>query len=206
MPYSFYGGAYPPAFKALTQDRPAKRPPTSKKVILLTLGIVCLLATLVLAVTYEVAKPRMAEQARLAEETALKQILPDADSFTQKTVDGISYFEAMKGRDLTGYCVRVTGEGYGGYIRMMVGIDPSGVIKGVMVLKHHETPGLGSKIGEIRPGEKDAWFLRQFVGKGARSVDVKRNIDAITGATISSRAVTDAINKTVGEFLSKVKR
>lgn len=170
------------------------------------LGVICLVATLVLAVTYEVTKPQIDAQARSAEDAALKEIIPDATSFNKNTVDGMEYFEAMKGNNRIGYCIKAVGEGYGGYIHMMVGIDSNGVIKGVRVLDHQETPGLGAKINEVRQGAAEPWFLQQFVGKNAKTVEVKKNIDSITGATISSRAVTSAINKTVTEFLAKVKR
>src|SRR3989338_4340553 len=170
----------------------------------LILAVICLSATLVLAVTYQVTKPKIDEELHAEEEAALKIILPEADSFTARSVDGIEYFDALKGKNLVGYCIRVTGVGYSGFMRIVVGIDTAGVIKGVEVLEHHETPGLGAKIDEIRPGEKDAWFLRQFVGKSARTIAIKRDIDAITGATISSKAVVDAVNKAVNDFFSKV--
>lgn len=172
----------------------------------LVLGMVCLIATLVLAVTYEVTKPKIDEQLRLEEYEALKSILPEADSFTEKTLDGIDYFEAVDEGKVVGYCIRVGGQGYGGYMRLMVGVKLNGVIEGVEVLEHQETPGLGAKIDEIRPGEKDEWFLRQFVGHDARTIALKKNIDSITGATISSRAVTEAVNKGINEFFSKMKR
>jgi Na+-translocating ferredoxin:NAD+ oxidoreductase subunit G len=115
----------------------------------------------------------------------------------------IQYFKAQKDKNTIGYCIKVVGNGYSGYIRMIAGIDLNGVIKGVRVLEHYETPGLGARIDEIKPGEKDAWFLRQFGGKDAKAIAVKQNIDAITGATISSKAVTDAIRETVSKFLSR---
>ena len=172
----------------------------------LILGVICLIATLVLALTYEITRPKIAEQLRQEEQAALKKVIPDADSFEPKTLGGIEYFEAMKGPDLIGYCLKVTGSGYGGYMRIIVGIDPNGVIRGVSVLEHQETPGLGSKITEVRPGETEPWFPKQFTGKSAKTVAVKKNIDAITGATISSKAVTDAVRDAVISFLAKVKR
>ena len=165
----------------------------------LILGIICLAATLVLAFTYEITKPKIEEEMRQEEQTALKTIMPEADSFNAKTIDNIEYFEALKQSALTGYCIKVTGQGYGGYIRIIVGIDPKGVIEGVRILEHQETPGLGAKIS-------DKSFLKQFIGKNAGNIAVRRDIDAITGATISSKAVTDAINKAVNEFLAKVNR
>ena len=172
----------------------------------LILGAICLLATLVLAVTYEITKPKIDEQFRLEEQEALELILPEADSFKEKAIEGVEYFEAYKGDELKGYCVRVTASGYNGYIRMLVGVNLEGLIEGIEVLEHQETPGLGSKIDEVRPGEKDPWFLRQFKGKSARTIKVKKDIDAITGATISSRAVTDTVRDAVSDFLAKVKR
>lgn len=172
----------------------------------LILGTICLAATLVLAVTYEITKPKIEQQMKMEIQAALKTIIPEADSFAEKKLENIDYFEATKDASLVGYCIKAVGTGYSGYMRIMVGIDTAGTIKGVKVLEHQETPGLGSKINEIRRGEKDSWFLRQFIGKQGRTVAVKKNIDAITGATISSRAVTDAIRDAVLEFLLKVKR
>ncbi len=167
------------------------------------LAVICLMATLVLAVTYEVTKPKIDEAMKNEEKEALELILPEADSFNEKSVDGIDYYEALKGKELIGYCVKVVSNGYSGFIRIIVGIDLNGVITGVEVIEHSETPGLGAKIDEIKPGEKSPWFLKQFVGKPATEIEVKKNIDAITGATVSSKAVTEAVNKAVTEFLNK---
>jgi electron transport complex protein RnfG len=170
------------------------------------LGVICLSATLVLALTYQVTKPKIDAELKREEQEALKQILPEADNFLEKTIDEIDYFEAKKGDTLVGYCLKITTTGYNGFIRMIVGIDLKGIIKGVRVLEHAETPGLGGKIDEIKVGEKEPWFLEQFEGKPAKTIEVKKDIQAITGATISSRAVTDAIRETVNEFLTKVKQ
>lgn len=170
------------------------------------LGIISLSATLVLAVTYEITKPKIEAQLKTEEQDALKAIMPQADSFSEKTIEGIEYFEALKGKSIAGYCIRVVGTGYNGYIRMIVGIDTNGTIQGLEVLEQSETPGLGAKINEVRQGENEPWFLRQFKGKDAKTIEVKKDIDAITGATISSRAVTDAVRKTVEEFLTTIKK
>lgn len=172
----------------------------------LILGMICLAATLVLAVTYEVTKPQIDAELKREEDAALKEVLPEAGSFAPKRADDMDYFEAYRDGKLVGYCLKVTGAGYGGYIRMIVGIDPAGVIKGVRVLEHQETPGLGSKITEVKPGQKEPWFLKQFDGKSAKTVEVKKNIDAITGATISSRAVVDSVREAVNHFLMKVRQ
>lgn len=171
----------------------------------LILGVICLAATLVLAATYQLTKPKIDQMLKREEDAALKVIMPDADSFAARSADDIEYFEATKDGAPVGYCIRTTTNGYNGFIRIIVGIDPSGVIKGVRILEHQETPGLGARINEVKPGEKDPWFLRQFAGKHGRTVEVKKNVDAITGATVTSAAVADAIRDAVQNFLTKVK-
>jgi len=172
----------------------------------LVLGVICLAATLVLAFTYEATRSRIAATASGEEEAALKTIIPEADIFKAAAIDGVEYFKALKGPDLIGYCLKIAGSGYGGYMRIVVGIDKNGVIKGLRILENQETPGLGSKITEVRPGESEPYFLKQFKGKLASAVQVHKDIDAITGATISSKAVTDAVNKSVTEFLKKLNK
>lgn len=170
------------------------------------LALICFVATLVLATTYEITKPKIEKQLAQEEEKALKEIMPEADSFAAKSIGGIDYFEALKEKRLVGYCLKIIGTGYNGYIRIIAGIDKNGIIKGIRILEQYETPGLGARIDEIKPGEKDPWFLRQFKDKNAKAIEVKKDIDAITGATISSEAVIDAVRNTVNEFLSKIQK
>ena len=78
----------------------------------------------------------------------------------------------------------------------MVGVDSLGAIQGMKVLKQVETPGLGTKVEEIKYGEEDPWFTRQFLSKQADQVAVDKDggdIQSITGATISSRALTQSV-------------
>ena len=82
-------------------------------------------------------------------------------------------------------------KGYSGDIWLMVGLDTTGTIRNIVVIEHKETPGLGSKM----TGEK---FLRQFLDVNPTTTDlrVKKDggtIDAISGATISSRAFSEAV-------------
>lgn len=172
----------------------------------LVLGVICLTSTLVLALTYQITKPAIDKELNNEEQKALKAILPEADIFKEKALEEIGYFEALQGSKLIGYCLKVIGNGYNGFIRIIVGIGLDGTIKGVRVLEQYETPGLGARINETRPGEKDPWFLRQFAAKPAQTVEVGKDIDAITGATVSSRAVADAVRESVKRFLDKMKK
>ena len=98
-----------------------------------------------------------------------------------------------------GYVFIASGKGYSSVVQTMVGVGPDGKITGIKVIFQQETPGLGTKAVEVKYGEKDPWFYRQFVGKSVEdNLRVKKDggaIDAITGATITPRAITDSINK-----------
>ena len=142
----------------------------------------------------------------ITQKQALDEIFPGSFSFKMKKSGNMDYFEVSKGGSVTGYCIIVTAIGYGGPIYMIVGIDPSGGIKGIRILAHCETPGIGARINETVTGDKEPWFLRQFVGKRAGHLVLNQDVDAVSGATISSRAVTDAVNSSVKMFLSGLEK
>ena len=117
----------------------------------------------------------------------------------KKTVNGIEYFEEKKGDSVVGYSIELSFKGYSGLIRALVRIDTNGVIHDIEILENNETPGFGTRIDKKN-------FLGQFKDKDADTVAVGKNIDAVTGATISSKAITDAIQKTTGEFFKKLRK
>jgi electron transport complex protein RnfG len=113
-----------------------------------------------------------------------------------------SVFEAKTEGQLAGWVTKTTGQGYADKIEMLIGFDPQmEKITGLFVLDQKETPGLGNKI------VTDAWrgqFIAKSTGQALTAVKGKakagNEIDAITGATISSKAVTDIINTTVNDL------
>lgn len=164
---------------------------------------ICLVASLVLSFTYKVTKSSIQEQLTADEKKALAEIFPEATAFEDKTFDGKSYYLAKKDARELGFVMKVEAKGYSSNIVMLAGFDRQGVIKGVEVLSQQETPGLGAKIAEIKTGEKKPWFLTQFQGKSANELDLK-NIQAISAATITSRAVVESVKKSVEEFMVRV--
>jgi electron transport complex protein RnfG len=116
----------------------------------------------------------------------------------------IGYKDKAKSH-IGGYVFVARGKGYSSVIETMVGTDLQGKIIGMRVVSQLETPGLGTKVVEIRHGESDPWFQRQFIGKSLQDdLRVKKDggiVDSITGATISSRAMTNSIR----EGLDKLK-
>jgi electron transport complex protein RnfG len=95
-----------------------------------------------------------------------------------------------------GYAFIAKGEGFASTIQTLVGVGVNGKIVGTKVIFQEETPGYGDRILEVKEGEKSPWFTSQFMGKSG-TVALKADggaIDAITGATISSKAVTSSID------------
>jgi electron transport complex protein RnfG len=181
---------------------------TGKDIIKITLNlvIVYLIGGFILAFVYAKASPLIYRNAVEAEKKALKLLMPEADDI-KKMGDWTShdkhakYFVAQKGGDVIGYVVQSYGKGYSSYINVLVATDKDFVVQKISILGHGETPGLGDEI-------EAAWFQDQFKGKSLEHLKVikgetKEDIQAISGATISSRAVTEDAVKHGVEFLIK---
>ncbi len=170
------------------------------------LGLILLLVTALagaaLSVVNSITKPRIEEQKRLVTALALAQALPDAANgviepdTTFKTIQVYRGYRDSLKQQLVGYAFLAMENGYSSQIETMVGVDSNGTIIGIKILHQLETPGLGTKIEEIRHGETAPYFQRQFLSLNAAHLAVDKdggNIESITGATISSRAVTNSI-------------
>ena len=164
----------------------------------LILALICMIASLILSVTYKFTKPVIDERMREEEKAALALIMPDADKFEQKQVGDEKYYIAYEKGKFKAYCVKVVSWGYSSYIRMLVGVDKKGIIQGVEILEQHETPGLGNQISKKS-------FTAQFKAKDATKIQLK-DIHAITGATISSKAVVKGIHDGIDKFFVLLKK
>lgn len=163
--------------------------------ILFAIVFVC---SFLLIVCNDLTKDRIADHAVKAEEEAKLEVLPDADSFDEISdisFDGITnaYIGLAIDKSVIGYCFKAESSGFGGKISMIVGVDTSGTVTGVKVTNMSETPGLGAKANE------KAW-TDNFKGKdGEISIIKKPNpgkneVTAISGATITSKAVAQGVN------------
>jgi Na+-translocating ferredoxin:NAD+ oxidoreductase subunit G len=126
--------------------------------------------------------------------SAISSVVPEYDNDPKKDmyqVDGLDFYPAKKNNELVGIAVKTfTNNGFNGYIALMVGFLPDGTINSISVLEHKETPGLGTKMNE-------PFFINQFNQKNPNNykLTVKNDggeVDAITAATISSRAFCEA--------------
>lgn len=100
-------------------------------------------------------------------------------------------YEAKDGGETIGHALKIVASGSQGNIEMIVGVDGEGAVTGVSIVKNSETAGIGSKVMENENG-----VLDQFIGKSAADspLTVGKNVDAISGATVSSRGVTTGVN------------
>jgi electron transport complex protein RnfG len=174
--------------------------------ITLNLVIVYLVGGFILAFVYANASPVIFKNNEKAKQEALKQLMPDADEI-KKSGDWTihdkhaEYFIATKGGETTGYVVQSFGKGYSSYIDTLTAVDKDFRVLKISILHHGETPGLGDEI------ELD-YFKDRLKGKDLEHLKVLKTettefVEAISGATISSRAVTEDAVKNGVDFLIK---
>jgi len=174
--------------------------------LIVSLALISSAAGLLLAYTYKVTATPIATASQKGTTQALADVLPPFDNNPGN--NRITFEEA--GRSWTNYVARKDGKfvgaafetssknGYGGEIKIMVGITANGRIKAIRFLSQHETPGLGTKVTEVP-------FKSQFDDKSIEGTvwSVKKDngsFDAVTGATISSRAVLEAVRDGVAVY------
>lgn len=163
--------------------------------------VICLVATALLAGTNVITSEKIAQNAVEKENSSRMIVLPEGKEYGEVTTleSGITYCEGKnESGETAGYVFTTSAKGYGGAVGVMVGVDTEGVITGIEILSHSETPGLGAN------ATSDS-FKSRFVGKsGELTVDKNnndgQNIKAITAATITSKAVTSAVNAALAEF------
>ncbi len=170
----------------------------------LILMLYSLLAGSALAVVNITASPRIEQNRLEAEAAARNEVLPGMKGGFEERITGGGFrywagYAAESDDEPSGYVFVSAAYGYSSTIVIMAGVDRDLNIVGAAVISQQETPGLGTRITEVRRGETTPWFLARFMGKGAEDdLRVDRDggtIEGITGATISSRAAAKAIEQ-----------
>lgn len=171
----------------------------------LVLFLVCLGVTAALAGTNMLTKPVIEELSIETAKQSRQQVLSAAADFEEASKDGISYHI---GKDASGNIVgyvftNTSNSGYGGAVEVMTGIDAEGTVTGVVILSHNETPGLGAN------AEKESFrdqYLQAARADGFALIKSGTPADgqvlAMTGATITSNAVTEAVNMSCAQYFS----
>ena len=155
------------------------------------LGI-CVVVALLLGIVNAVTEPIITQMQAEKTAKAMAQVL-QADSYDEVDVqmDNVTaLYRAMSGGQQIGYVVEVTSSGFGGVMSMVVGVDMNGTVTGVSVTDNAETKNIGTKV------VGDQSVLDRFVGmSGTITVNTGANrFDGITGATVTSKAVTAGVN------------
>jgi len=167
----------------------------------LTLFITAVITIAALSVVYSFTLEPIQRQQRRTQEAAMRAVLPQADGFREAAAERsgsiVAVYEGLRGGDLVGYVVALSPVGYSGPIDLMVGISvPDEKISGMRILRHSETPGLGA----LATRES---FYRRFDNRPLAALTVVRaapgehEIMAITSSTITTRAVTNAVNEAI---------
>ena len=179
----------------------------------MTLLLTCMVVAGLLGWVNSITKDRIAEITWNKTVDAMKNVII-ADEFSDAldltdnmtsaataqggTLDAV--YQAQSGGQMVGYAVSVSASGSQGTISMMVGIDMDGAVTGVSIISNSETSGIGSKVmnNETLTSGANAGqgVLEQFIGKSAADgvLSVGSNVDAITGATVSTKGVTTGVN------------
>ncbi len=173
--------------------------------MIIVLTVIGLVSGGILAVVYNWSLPKIQENQIRETDAAIFKVLPGTKVYDKIVKGDLTYFECYgRGEERIGTAILCKGNGYQGEIRLMVGVNADfSKFTGMTVLEQIETPGLGAEIA----GKK---FESQFRGLAARppisyvkgvAPEKANEIQAITGATISSKAVVDIINKTVKQWM-----
>ena len=176
---------------------------SSFKNMVLSLVIISVVAAGALAGVYILTLANIEAQKKAKQEAAILAVLPEGVEIAQaEQVNGLLVYKAHRNGEFVGAAVQTEEEGFSGPQRIMVGFDAEGNILNYVVLEQTETPGLGSHIehwfkNADKPGQNIVG--RQATGKFVVSKD-GGDVDAITAATISSRAFLKAINKAYAAF------
>jgi electron transport complex protein RnfG len=157
------------------------------------LMLICLVASGMLATVNSLTRARIIAQAQAEEEASLKEVLPEAARFDAVKIESeTAYYKAYNKDDrLIGVAFKAIGKGYSSQIETVSGMLRNGTITAIKIISHNETPGLGSRVAETD-------FTRQFERRNIQDI---KGVQAITGATISSKAVMDSVKNKAEEVL-----
>ena len=174
-----------------------------------TLTAIALVTAALLGATNRLTEDKIAAINAENTRVALSKVLPTAEAETapiELSDAVIAAASAHSGKVTEGYSVTVGGEAAGyafkivaggsqGDIEMIVGVDADNSVTGVSVVNHKETSGIGTKVMGDEPTTSGVGALTQFIGKsGAGSLVVKGGVDAVSGATVSTKGVTKGVN------------
>lgn len=164
----------------------------AKPVVVLV--VICIVTSLLLALTNQLTAPVIEANERKVAQAAYYEVMPAATNFVQvEGIDNADVLDVQKDEGGAGIVMKVQGQGFGGKVPCVVAFDMEGTIVGVKFLENSETKGYGSRLYE------DTSFAAQFAGMPAENFTIS-DIDALSGATISSKAAVEALNTAIDTY------
>ena len=188
----------------------------------LILFAITLVAGVLLGLVYQVTKDPIAYQEKLAQDRANQSVFAEAQGFEDIEINrsaadiaaseytGVVIEDVKEAKDASGnglgYVIRVSSKGYGDFITYTIGIKNDGKVNGISIISIAETPGLGMNAEKV--------IVPQFQNKEAQQLSVVKNgqvtspssqIEAISGATITSKAITNGANASINYFENVLK-
>jgi electron transport complex protein RnfG len=161
--------------------------------IAVILTVICMAVAALVSFVYSMTNEIYQENLRKVKEEAIAALF-DSDEVSCEPMaiagtEAQELYRVSENGQLLGYCANVKSAGFGGYIELMVAMGTDGMLIGVEIISLSETPGLGSRVD-------DAEYLAQYSGMSVNKVPaLGEDVDAISGATISSRAVLSGVQK-----------
>lgn len=185
----------------------SKKPSMKKELIpVLFLTIVVCIAVIALTLTNDATNKQIEDGKVSATVSLLSELFPEMTEYSYD--DATAIYIIKQNSEVIGYSYSTSGNGYGGAIDILVGVqktdlsDGNVILQGISIISQKETPGLGTKILEDP-------FLTQFQDLNSDDLALSQNggqIDAITGATISSSAVTDAVSQSITDKIDDLRQ
>ncbi len=182
--------------------------------MVLTLLLVTLVSSAILGFVYELTKNPIAVSKMKKKNSAIVNVVPEFNNNPIEEMysigvdgDSLRFYPAKKDGQLVGTAISTfTNKGFGGNIKLMIGLLPDGTINNIVVLEHKETPGLGDKMQKSKSD-----FSVQFNGKNPENFQISvtkdgGDVQAITASTISSRAFCDAVKRAYDTYMKGGKK
>ena len=171
---------------------------------ILVLFAICIVIPLALSLTNELTAERIIKLQGKNEKATMSKLIK-ADEFEEYTFTGkkenFDLYIATEDGDVKGYIFKTSAKGYGGEVSVMTAIDTNGKVKEVSILDaSNETPGLGQNVTKENFYSQFTKKIKDITVVKNSAIDENNEVNAVTGATISSKAVTSAVNKALANF------
>ena len=194
--------------EAVKKEKVQMDPKYILKLSITLLGI-CLVVSLLLGLVNGITADKIAALQEQAKQESLQAVFPDA-TFNEIEIGeaqaaaaeeyGVELMYIYEVADGSGYAIEVGPSGFSGTIDMVVGINSDGTVAGISVISNTETAGIGTNVCSDKPNKNGVGVLSQFVGMSATADNPftvnsgSNRVDAISGATVSTKAITSAVN------------